>query len=493
MGSSVSCVARDQDESPVRATCQPRAKIMRMLQHDKASSSYDDELKAQSDTTGSSPVVKPAARCTAENVDEDTIRHFWAAWGSENGLQDQIDAIVGAHTESLRQQRLAMDLASTCPRPAKSVADLEVEYWSNLAHDRRCNTPHTAPPSFSKYDKHDDIKPCKLSFDEPLETQNATSENPSAVSVASMLTSLSVQASDVPKLQTEKLHTAPFDTAACPAPTRDHSKNLKLQTEELQTMPFDITSCPSPVRNRAKNPKLQTEELQSTPMNITACPSPTRNRAKRQMGRTDTTIRQEELQKTQQLAAEDEQFLQRLQLRTATEDKQKRSLQRLQSAAFGPSMSAALHAKWLQEYDLKVEMAARDKLCVDTFLESVKRSAWQECVRLSSEGIDLPAVLKLSSTCSACVHVKDSSFKTLAFFLQFLETEGLLSLMPGLSPPVVIEIDLSACLAYKYKARQQERFTSAVAEAILAVDGADSCRRYKYDAHQRARFLATPA
>lgn len=150
-----------------------------------------------------------------------------------------------------------------------------------------------------------------------------------------------------------------------------------------------------------------------------------------------------------------------------------------------------MQAKWLQEYNLRVAMAARDKLCVDTFLESVKKSAWQECVRRPTEGRNLPAMFKSTSTCSAGVHVKDSSFKTLGFFLQFLETEGLLSLMPGLSPPVVIDIDFSACLTYKYKAQQQERFASAVAEAILAVDGADSRRRYKYDPHQQARFLAT--
>jgi hypothetical protein len=105
--------------------------------------------------------------------------------------------------------------------------------------------------------------------------------------------------------------------------------------------------------------------------------------------------------------------------------------------------------EWLQE---QAEMAAMDEHCVECFLEAVSKVSWRDRVRTPIKGTNL--YTKFMRPCrreGTSVDVKDSSFKTLGNFLRFLESEGLLYLQPGLTDPVVGQIDLRACKKYCYR------------------------------------------
>merc|ERR1712159_919427 len=78
------------------------------------------------------------------------------------------------------------------------------------------------------------------------------------------------------------------------------------------------------------------------------------------------------------------------------------------------------------------EMAAMDKLCIEAFLTSVKRAAWRAKVRTPIKGTNLYTKhMRPCRPVGTSVDVKDSNFRNLATFLQFLEAEGLLCLKPG--------------------------------------------------------------
>merc|ERR1712070_468829 len=92
-----------------------------------------------------------------------------------------------------------------------------------------------------------------------------------------------------------------------------------------------------------------------------------------------------------------------------------------------------------------------DELVVETFLESVKKVSWRRHVKTPVKGTNL--YTKFMRPCrpmGTSVDVKDSSFRSLGWFLQFLEAEGLLRLQPGLTDPVVMDINFEACRKYKY-------------------------------------------
>lgn len=100
-------------------------------------------------------------------------------------------------------------------------------------------------------------------------------------------------------------------------------------------------------------------------------------------------------------------------------------------------------------------MAEMDERCVETFLDCMT-CAWRERIRTPIKGSNLYTKhIRPCRPAGTSVDVKDSGFRSLGNFLQFLEDEGLLRLKPGLSDPVVTEIRLDACHTYKYVARPQ--------------------------------------
>lgn len=103
-------------------------------------------------------------------------------------------------------------------------------------------------------------------------------------------------------------------------------------------------------------------------------------------------------------------------------------------------------------------MAAMDEVCVDTFLRCVNAS-WRERVPTPIKGTIL--YTKRMRPCrpvGTSVDVKDSSFRSLGGFLQFLEGEGLLRLQPGLTDPVVTKICLDVCCDYQYCPQSAQSF-----------------------------------
>lgn len=180
-------------------------------------------------------------------------------------------------------------------------------------------------------------------------------------------------------------------------------------------------------------------------LNLSEIPSPTRNRAKKQRSLwADVDIQEMAAEEVQHNAPADEPEL------TAAEQ----------------DASAASHkeisAKLLRQLAEKEEMAEMSKICVNTFLESVKKCAWREHVRTPIKGSNLYTKhIRPCRPAGTSVDVKDSTFRNLGTFLQFLEAEWLLRLKPGLSDPVVNEIYFNACRKYKYDAQRQERFLAA--------------------------------
>lgn len=118
----------------------------------------------------------------------------------------------------------------------------------------------------------------------------------------------------------------------------------------------------------------------------------------------------------------------------------------------------------MRDVEETAQMAAMDNMCVSAFLESVKQVAWRERrVRTPIKGTNLYVKhMRPCRPCGTSVDVKDSSFRNLGNFLQFLEAEGLLCLQPGLTDPVVTTIHFEACRRYKYTPELQ---ASAIKEA----------------------------
>jgi hypothetical protein len=323
------------------------------------------------------------------------------AWSQDDGLQDQINAIVGLHAKSLNHQRLSLDLASPSPSPAKSVSDMELGYYANLALSRakERSIPMTAPPSMQPshwttdgqdsaiYEQavlwstegQDSVAPCKLNF---ADCDNTVEAQPDVVS-----TNITEGDSAAPK-------------------TVDIKKDLG------EPAPFDVTKIPSPTRSRAKK---MAQSLWA-----------------------DVEVEAAPVEAPQQKVAENE-----------TEE--------------AAAQQKRMQAKWLREFEEKQEMAAMDKLCVETFLESVKKVAWRKRVATPIKGSNLYTKhIRPSRPCGTSVDVKDSSFRNLGSFLQFLESEYLLRLQPGASDPVVTEINFDACRKYKYDAQHQQQFLATI-------------------------------
>merc|ERR1712046_295950 len=92
----------------------------------------------------------------------------------------------------------------------------------------------------------------------------------------------------------------------------------------------------------------------------------------------------------------------------------------------------------------------------------VKTVSWRPKVRTPIKGTNL--YTKFMRPCrpmGTSVDIKDSSFRSLGWFLEFLESEGLVHLQPGLTDPVVTGINYEACRKYKYVVKKQPRIHAA--------------------------------
>lgn len=111
------------------------------------------------------------------------------------------------------------------------------------------------------------------------------------------------------------------------------------------------------------------------------------------------------------------------------------------------------------------EMMAMDVQCVDAFLKCTMTR-----VKTPLKGSNLYTKhIRPCRPVGTSVDVKDSSFRNLSTFLNFLEEEGLLRLQPGLSDPVVNQIRYEACRNYEYIPRPH------VTEGVAS----DSSRRFQ--------------
>jgi len=98
------------------------------------------------------------------------------------------------------------------------------------------------------------------------------------------------------------------------------------------------------------------------------------------------------------------------------------------------------------------EREEMDRLCVETFLACTQlKPSGQPYFRAPLKGTIL--YTKQMRPCrppGTSVKVQDSNFYSLSTFLQFLEGEGLLTLKPGETDPVVTSIRHAACAKYEY-------------------------------------------
>lgn len=183
--------------------------------------------------------------------------------------------------------------------------------------------------------------------------------------------------------------------------------------------------------------------------------------ARRRAAEDEARRRAAEKEAARQKAAEVDAFLEQAARQKAAEEAQQKAAEEesRQKAAENEEAAAFLfieEARARRRAEEEAEFAAMDERCVDTFLECVKTCPWRDRIRTPIKGTIL--YTKHIRPCRACgtsVDVKDSSFRSLGIFLQFLEKEGLLRLKPGLTDPVVTEICYDACRNYKYASQGQ--------------------------------------
>jgi len=320
-------------------------------------------------------------------------------------LQDQINAIVGAHAKSLNQQRIAVAKTAelVSPSPAKSFTDEELGYFANIvlsqAKARNTLSKSPAPLYIPRVSCEDDIAPRRLNFidDNDLEIQK---DVPSTI--------------DVPEPPTSGI--------------ADSQKELEVDSKS-QTRPFNLSEIPSPTRNRAK--KLWAEAAKVAAEQASAASTLD------EVHQMYLEKKKEEREAEKKSDAEKKEFF------SAEEDEEEED---------EDEEAICLKAKLLKEAEEKRQQTAMDKMCVDAFLKSVARCAWNERgVRTPIKGTNLYVNhMRPCRAAGTSVDVKDSSFRFLGTFLEFLEAEGLLSLKPGLTDPVVTGINFEACRTYKY-------------------------------------------
>lgn len=316
---------------------------------------------------------------------------------SDHELQSQISSIVAAHSQSLKQQRLALSGEMPSPSPTKSFTDEEIGYYANMALYQASarNTPsmspeamympwETQPPMYTPWEGGEHvIAPCQLNF---ADYDDDVPRNQQASTAAGAPQGAPVQ--------------------AAPATLKKSAAPCSIECTEEPTL--KISDIPSPTRNRAKKAKMLWSDMDEENTKPTL----------------DDVHRQYLESKLEQRQTEQSEEEIRLREREAAKKQQ------------------------------EAEMLSMDKMCVDAFLESVKRCAWREKVRTPIKGTNLYIKhMRPARPVGSSVDVKDSSFRCLGNFLGFLESEGLLALKPGLTDPVVSEIYFDACHKYRYVPR----------------------------------------
>jgi hypothetical protein len=342
--------------------------------------------------------------------------------------QNWIDAIVGAHETSLQQQRLTCasvgDLACS-PSPAKSLSDSELAFFANSilssAKERQSGpgmspspTPSPTMNWTSYEDIPDEIAPLHFGSDEIA---------PLHLSFADGAAEFSDVRQDV--ITTTTQVETNVHPALAPAPHMDcDEKQQKVEKVEKPAVALGLIEIPSPTRSRAKRPQAIVEKDEEIPESWEEIPLTMAEDA-----REDQVIEQ---------MIETEVIEQAGDFLKAYEEEEAR-------------LKEIEEAKLARELEEQAEMLAMDKMCVRTFLESVKRYAWRERVRTPIKGSNLYTKhMRPCRPAGTSVDVKDSNFRNLGIFLKFLEEEGLLRLQPGLTDPVVTAINFSACQRYKY-------------------------------------------
>jgi len=432
----VSCIQREQEEQNIKDLLQTEdwtnpldastlaqraaAHAEKCRQQSNAPSSSDDELKAHINAIVNASAQRPRQSPVPFGSDSDLkdrinaivnaraeqCKKSPAPFSSGNELQDQISGIVEAHGKSLKQQRLAYGVS---PSPAKSLSNTELAYYAHLALSgaKERQTPAKfSSPACVQWPCDHDIEPCRLSFAEGENTFEAQTDAPS---------------------------TEPRPALSCIVePKEEFAED---EDAKLKARPFDVSDIPSPTRNRAKRQQ-KLWAAAATGEEDASCLS-----------------MWDEVQQTSIEGATDEAW-QNVADEEAEEQAEQEidAFQEVAPAAFFPPPEAM----WLQQVEEEAELAAMDKMCVDTFLESVKKCARHERVRTPIKGTNLYTKhIRPCRPAGTSVDVKDSSFKSLACFLKFLEAEGLLVLKPGLTDPVVTEIRFGACRNYTYNPRPQ--------------------------------------
>jgi len=338
-------------------------------------------------------------------------------------LQGQINAIVGSHAKSLKHQRIRVtDPTALCsPSPAKSFSDMDIASYAELALSNAKEratpgkSPSALPVHWEGYESNAasidwaaygcDFSPCELTFADGVNSSEAVKDGAMP---------------NFAPYEEEEEHFAPCQLSFAGVDDTQEPQNLA-----VPTVPVENETCMAQPQGCIVVPKVEPR-----PFDISEVPSPTRNRAKREQW----ALVQDEVEGCTGDAPQAQANEECEQTAAALEEARLRQEKKAKQAA--------------EEMEERLMM---DKVCVDTFLESVNTCAWKERVRTPIKGSNLYVKhIRPARASGTSVDVKDSSFMNLGNFLRFLEGEGLLRLKPGVSDPVVTEIRFNICSSYQY-------------------------------------------
>jgi len=325
-------------------------------------------------------------------------------------LQDQINTIVGYHAKSLKEQRLSWS--------DDAVPDAtDLAYYAVMASPKEHASPSPAK----------DLSDMDLAYYANVALSNAKVRTCSETVHEHMEFS--------PAVDYAHWEAYEEDIAPCQLSFAEEASTVFVEAEPACVQPMEQATALTVEVPKAK--------VDARPFDINEIPSPTRNRARKLWASVTEKEAVDEVKPTAiaESTAVEEEFHS-----VADEAEQQVEEDR-----------QVLEAKWLREMEENAKMVAMDQRVVESFLESVKISAWQERVRTPIKGSNL--YTKHIRPCrpeGTSIKVQESSFRNLAGFLQFLEAEGLLRLRPGLTDPVVTEIRFDACCRYTFTMAPQQ-------------------------------------
>jgi len=332
-------------------------------------------------------------------------------------LQDQINGIVNMHAKSLKSQK---SVCGPSPSPAKALSDFDLSYYANIAvsQAKARSTPAKDTDSTNwgvwEDDAAPEVAPCQLHFGDDDVVEAAQGDSPIIATEAEL------SVTEVKEVKKEP---------------------------KIEARPFDVRDIPSPTRNRAKRQQLELFKAEQAAVQDASEVAYVDVQQTTAQGDADITLEkyaeQSGLKKDEEVtapkAADDEE--------AAAQLKEKQE-------------------KWARMDREKAALREMDKLCIDAFLQSVKQCASREKVRTPIKGSNLYTKhMRPNRPPGTSVKMAHSSFMNLSGFLQFLEAEGLLRLRPGLTDPMVSEINFEACRKWKYDPQSQDAFLSVIQEA----------------------------